>query len=185
MEADGKLIWTYREAMVPTAMPKSLLVIGSGAIGIEFASFYLNLGAKVTVVEVLPRILPVEDKEISSFAHKAFVKQGMTILAGAAVKGARKAANSVTVTVEAGGKSQDITVDRVISAVGIVGNVEGVGLEGTGVKVDRSHVVIDEYCRTGEPGVYAIGDLSGPPWLAHKARHEGGICVEKSVGLKN
>ena len=182
MEADGKLIWTYRHAMVPTAMPKSLLVIGSGAIGIEFASFYLNLGVKVTVVEVLPRILPVEDEEISAFAHKAFVRQGMTILAGAAVKGVKKAADSVTVTVEAGGKSQDITVDRVISAVGIVGNVEGIGLEGTAIKVDRTHVVIDEFCRTGEPGVYAIGDLAGPPWLAHKAMHEGVICVEKIAG---
>jgi dihydrolipoamide dehydrogenase len=185
IEGDGKLIWTYREAMVPTIMPKSLLVIGSGAIGIEFASFYLNLGVKVTVVEVLPRILPVEDEEISAFAHKAFVRQGMTILTGVAVKGVKKAADSVTVTVEAGGKSQDITVDRVISAVGIVGNVEGCGIEGTGVKVDRTHVVIDEFCRTGEPGVYAIGDLAGPPWLAHKAMHEGVICVEKIAGLKD
>ena len=182
MEADGKLIWTYREAMVPPAMPKSLLVIGSGAIGIEFASFYLNLGVKVTVVEVLPRILPVEDEEISAFAHKSFEKQGMTILTGAAIKGVKKAADSVTVTVESGGKSQDITVDRVISAVGIVGNTEGVGLEGTRVKVDRTHVLIDEFCRTGEPGVYAIGDLAGPPWLAHKAMHEGVICVEKIAG---
>src|ERR1700677_4120998 len=183
MEADGKLIWTYRHAMVPEAMPKSLLVIGSGAIGIEFASFYLNLGAKVTVVEVLPRILPVEDEEISAFAHKAFVRQGMTIMAGAAVKGVKKAADSVTVTVEADGKSQDITVDRVISAVGIVGNVEGIGLEGTAIKVDRTHVVIDEFCRTGEPGVYAIGDLCGPPWLAHKGSHEGVVCVEAIAGL--
>jgi dihydrolipoamide dehydrogenase len=185
MEADGKLIWTYKEAMIPPAMPKSLLVIGSGAIGIEFASFYLNLGVKVTVVEVLPRILPVEDEEISAFAHKAFEKQGMTILAGAAVKSVKKAANSVAVTVEAGGKTQDITVDRVISAVGIVGNVEDIGLEGTAVKVDRTHVVIDEFCHTGEPGVYAIGDLAGPPWLAHKAMHEGVICVEKIAGLND
>ncbi len=183
IEADGKLIWTYKEAMVPTAMPKSLLVMGSGAIGIEFASFYLNLGVKVTVVEVLPRILPVEDEEISAFAHKAFVKQGMTILTGAAVKGVKKAADSVTVTVESGGKTQDITVDRVISAVGIVGNFENLGLEGTGVKVDRTHVAIDEWCRTGEPGIYAIGDLAGPPWLAHKASHEGVLCVEKIAGL--
>jgi dihydrolipoamide dehydrogenase len=185
IEADGKLIWTYREAMVPPAMPKSLLVIGSGAIGIEFASFYLDMGAQVTVVEVLPRILPVEDEEISAFAHKAFVKQGMKILTGAAVKAAKKAADSVTVTVEAGGKSQDITVDRVISAVGIVGNVEGIGLEGTGVKIDRTHVVVDGYGRTGEPGVYAIGDLTGPPWLAHKASHEGVICVERIAGLND
>ena len=182
MEADGKLIWAYKDAMVPTEFPKSLLVIGSGAIGIEFASFYLNMGSAVTVVEVLPRILPVEDAEIAAFAHKAFEKQGMKILAGAAVKGLRKGSGNVTVTVESGGKSQDITVDRVISAVGIVGNVENIGLEGTGVKVDRTHVVIDEYCRTGEPGVYAIGDLAGPPWLAHKAMHEGVLCVEKIAG---
>jgi dihydrolipoamide dehydrogenase len=185
IEADGKLIWSYKEAMVPPLFPKSLLVIGSGAIGIEFASFYLNMGAQVTVVEVLPRVLPVEDEEISAFAHKAFEKQGMKIFTNAAVKGARKAADNVTVTVETGGKSQDITVDRVISAVGIVGNVEDIGLEGTGVKVDRSHVVIDEYCRTGEPGVYAIGDIAGPPWLAHKASHEGVICVEKIAGLND
>jgi dihydrolipoamide dehydrogenase len=185
IEADGKLIWTYKEAMVPPAMPKSLLVIGSGAIGIEFASFYRNMGAEVTVVEVLPRILPVEDEEISAFAHKAFEKQGIRIHVGAAVKGAKKGRDNVVVTVEAGGKSQDITVDRVISAVGIVGNVEGIGLEGTGVKIDRTHVTIDEYCRTGEPGVYAIGDLAGPPWLAHKASHEGVVCVEKIAGLND
>src|ERR1700739_1958641 len=183
IEADGKLIWTYKWAMCPTSFPKSLLVIGSGAIGIEFASFYLNMGAQVTVVEVLPRILPVEDEEISAFAHKAFEKQGMKILTGAAVKSVKKGSDNVTVTVEAGGKSQDITVDRVISAVGIVGNVENIGLENTAIKVDRTHVVIDEFCRTGEPGVYAIGDLAGPPWLAHKAMHEGVICVEKIAGL--
>jgi len=183
IEADGTLIWTYKHAMVPTAMPKSLLVIGSGAIGIEFASFYRSMGAEVTVVEVLDRVLPVEDAEISAFARKAFEKQGIKILTSAAVKSARKAANAVTLTIETGGKSQEITVERVISAVGIVGNVEGIGLEGTGVKVDRTHVVIDEFCRTGEPGVYAIGDLVGPPWLAHKASHEGVICVEKIAGL--
>jgi dihydrolipoamide dehydrogenase len=183
IEADGKLIWSYRDAMVPAAMPKSLLVIGSGAIGIEFASFYRALGAEVTVVEVMDRVLPVEDAEISAFARKAFEKQGMTILTGAAVKGVKKAANSVTVTVETAGKSQDITVERVISAVGIVGNTEGLGLEGTGVKVDRTHVLTDEWSRTGEPGVYAIGDLAGAPWLAHKASHEGVICVEKIAGL--
>jgi dihydrolipoamide dehydrogenase len=183
LEADGKLIWTYKDAMVPTTLPKSLLVIGSGAIGIEFASFYLNMGAAVTVAEVLPRILPVEDEEIGAFAHKAFEKQGMKILTGASVKAAKKAADSVTVTVESDGGSQDIRVDRVISAVGIVGNVEGIGLEGTSVKVDRTHVVVDGYGRTGEPGVYAIGDLTGPPWLAHKASHEGIVCVEKLAGL--
>jgi dihydrolipoamide dehydrogenase len=182
IEADGKLIWNYKHAMVPTMMPKSLLVIGSGAIGIEFASFYLNMGAKVTVVEVMDRILPVEDEEIGAFARKAFEKQGMVIHTGAAVKGVKKGADSVTVTVEAGGKTQEITVDRVISAVGIVGNVENLGLEGTGVKVERTHVVVDGYGRTGEPGVYAIGDIAGAPWLAHKASHEGVICVEAIAG---
>jgi dihydrolipoamide dehydrogenase len=185
IEADGKLIWTYKDAMVPPAMPKSLLVIGSGAIGIEFASFFLNMGAAVTVVEVMDRVLPVEDEEISAFARKAFEKQGMKILTSAAVKGVKKGADNVTVTVEAGGTSREITVDRVISAVGIVGNVENLGLEGTLVKVDRTHVVVDEYSRTGEPGVYAIGDLTGPPWLAHKASHEGVICVEKIAGLNH
>ncbi|HEY6431498.1 MAG TPA: dihydrolipoyl dehydrogenase, partial [Acetobacteraceae bacterium] len=185
IESDGKLIWAYKEAMVPPMMPKSLLVIGSGAIGIEFASFYRNMGAEVTVVEVLDRILPVEDEEISAFAHKAFERQGMKIFTGAKVAGASKNGNNVTVAVEANGKSQSLTVDRVISAVGIVGNTENLGLEGTGVKVDRTHVVIDEYCRTGERGVYAIGDLAGPPWLAHKASHEGIICVEKIAGLND
>ena len=183
MEADGKLIWSYKEAMVPTAMPKSLLVLGSGAIGIEFASFYRNMGAEVTVVEVMDRVLPVEDAEISAFARKAFEKQGMKILTGAAVKSVTKNADSVTVTVESAGKSQQITVDRMISAVGIVGNVENLGIEGTGVKLDRTHVVIDQWCQTGEPGVYAIGDIAGPPWLAHKASHEGVVCVEKIAGL--
>ena len=139
----------------------------------------------MTVVEVMDRVLPVEDAEISALARKSFEKQGMTILTNAAVKGVKKGADSVTVTVEAGGKAQDITVDRVISAVGIVGNVENLGLEGTGVKVDRTHVQIDEWCRTGEPGVYAIGDIAGPPWLAHKASHEGVICVEKIAGVKD
>ena len=185
LEGDGKLIWTYREAMVPPAMPKSLLVVGSGAIGIEFASFYRNMGAEVTVVEVLDRILPVEDEEISAFARKAFEKQGIKILTNAKVTGVKKAADSVTATIETGGKTQEMTVDRVISAVGIVGNVEGLGLEGTKVLVDRTHIIIDEYCRTGEPGVYAIGDVTGAPWLAHKASHEGVICVEKIAGLND
>ncbi len=178
LEGDGKLIWTYREAMVPTAMPKSLLVVGSGAIGIEFASFYRNMGAEVTVVEVLDRILPVEDEEISAFARKAFEKQGIKILTSAKVTKAVKNGDSVTATIEADGKSTEQTFDRVISAVGIVGNVENLGLEGTKVVVDRTHIVIDDYCRTGEPGIYAIGDVTGAPWLAHKASHEGVICVE-------
>ncbi len=183
IEADGKLIWTYRHAMVPPAMPKSLLVIGSGAIGIEFASFYRDMGAVVTVVELLDRILPVEDAEISAFARKAFEKQGMQIFTSASVTAARKNAENVAATIEAGGQKREITVDRVISAIGIVGNVEGIGLEGTGVKVEKTHVVIDAFCRTGEPGIYAIGDLVGPPWLAHKASHEAVLCVEKIAGL--
>ena len=182
MEADGKLIWTYRHAMVPDVMPKSLLVIGSGAIGIEFASFFNTLGADVTVVEVLDRVLPVEDEEISAFAHKAFEKQGMKLKTGAKVTKLEKGANNVKATIENNGKNETITVDRVISAVGIVGNVEDIGLENTKVEVDRTHVVIDEWMRTGEPGVYAIGDLVGPPWLAHKASHEGVICVEHIAG---
>jgi dihydrolipoamide dehydrogenase len=183
LESDGKLIWSYKDAMVPPSMPKRLLVIGSGAIGIEFASFFRNMGSEVTVVEVLDRILPVEDAEISAFAKKAFEKQGMKFLLGAKVTGATKAADSITVSVEANGAVQTIEVDQVISAAGIVGNVEDLGLEGTKIVVERSHVVIDEYCRTGEPGVYAIGDLAGAPWLAHKASHEGVVCVEKIAGV--
>ncbi len=179
LEPDGKLVWSYKEAMIPPAMPKSVLVIGSGAIGIEFASFYRTLGAETTVVEVLPQILPAEDEEIAAFARKAFEKQGMNILTAATVNGLKKSANAVTATVEQGGKTQEIIVERVISAVGIVGNVEDLGIEGTGVKVEKTHVVIDQWCRTGEADVYAIGDLAGPPWLAHKASHEGIVCVEK------
>ena len=185
LEPDGKLVWTYKEAMVPPAIPKSLLVVGSGAIGIEFASFYRTLGAEVTVVEVLPRVLPVEDEEISAFAKKSFEKQGMKILTSATVKALKKNADSVAATVEANGASSSIAVERVILAVGIVGNVENIGLEGTKVKVDKSHVVVNEWLETGEPGVYAIGDLVGPPWLAHKASHEGVICVEKIAGLND
>jgi dihydrolipoamide dehydrogenase len=184
LEPDGKLIWTYKEAMLPDRMPKSLLVVGSGAIGIEFASFYRNLGAEVTVVEVLDRILPVEDAEISDFARKAFEKQGIKIMTSATVKGLKKAPDSVTATIEAGGKSIEQSFDRVVLAIGIVGNVENIGLEGTKVKVEKTHVVIDQWCATGEPGVYAIGDLVGPPWLAHKASHEGVLCVERIAGVK-
>src|SRR5215472_8586641 len=185
LEPDGKLVWTYKDAMVPATMPKSLLVVGSGAIGIEFASFFRNMGAEVTVVEVLDRVLPVEDEEISAFARKQFEKQGMKIMTAATVKGLKKASDKVTATVEMGGKSTDITVDRVILAVGIVGNVENLGLEGTKVKVEKTHVVVNEWLETGEPGVYAIGDLVGPPWLAHKASHEGVICVERIAGVND
>ncbi len=183
LEPDGKLVWTYKEAMVPTEFPKRLLVVGSGAIGIEFASFFNALGSEVTVVEVMDRVLPVEDEEISVFARKSFEKQGIKIITGAAVKSLDKSAQSVTATIESGGKSQQIEVDRVILAVGIVGNVENLGLEGTKVKVEKTHVVVDPWLATGEPGVYAIGDLVGPPWLAHKASHEGVVCVEKIAGL--
>ncbi|WP_395681421.1 dihydrolipoyl dehydrogenase [Inquilinus sp.] len=182
LEADGKLIWSYKEAMVPPTMPKSLLVIGSGAIGIEFASFYRNMGAEVTVVEMLDRVLPVEDEEISAFARKQFEKQGMRILTGAKTQKLEKGADNVTATIEVGGKTETITVDRVILAIGIDGNVENIGLENTKVKVDRGHIVVGPYLETAEPGVYAIGDVAGAPWLAHKASHEGVICVEKIAG---
>jgi dihydrolipoamide dehydrogenase len=182
LEPDGKLVWTYFEAMIPESMPKSLLVIGSGAIGIEFASFFRSLGSEVTVCEILERILPVEDEEISAFAHKQFEKQGMKIHTSTTVKALK---TNVTATLEGGGKSWEITADRVILAVGIVGNVEDLGLEGTKVKIEKAHIVIDEWCRTGEPGVYAIGDVVGPPWLAHKASHEGVICVEKIAGVND
>ncbi len=185
LEPDGNLVWTYKEAMVPEKMPKSLLVVGSGAIGIEFASFYRFMGAEVTVVEVSERILGAEDEEISKFAHKAFEKQGMKIITGAQVTKFDKGKSNVKVTVEKAGKKEEITVDNVIMAVGIVGNVENIGLEKTKVKVDRGHIVTDEWLRTGEPGVYAIGDVTGAPWLAHKASHEGVICVEKIVGVKD
>ena len=185
LESDGKLVWTYKEAMVPEAMPKSLLVIGSGAIGIEFASFYRTMGAEVTVVEILPRILPVEDEEISKLAHKAFETQGIKILTGASVTSLKRNKTDVTATIEADGKSSTLTVERVISAVGIVGNVEDLGLDGTNVQVEKTHVVANEWMETGEPGVFAIGDLTGAPWLAHKASHEGVICVEKIAGLND
>ena len=184
LEPDKKLIWTYFEAMAPDRMPKSLLVVGSGAIGIEFASFYRTLGAEVTVVEILPQILPVEDAEIAAFARKAFEKQGIKILTGAKVTKLDKKADSVNATIDDGkGGVQVLTVDRVISAVGVVGNIENLGLEKAGVKTERGHIVVDEYNRTSVPGIYAIGDVAGPPLLAHKAEHEGVICVEAIKGL--
>jgi dihydrolipoyl dehydrogenase len=185
LESDGKLIWTYKEAMTPEKMPKSILVVGSGAIGIEFASFYNSLGAEVTVVEVMDRILPVEDEEISELAHKSFEKQGMKIITKAGVKRLTKGKDNVTVKIEVAGKSQEITVDRVIMAVGIVGNVEDIGIENTKIKVEKTHINISEWMETGEAGVYAIGDVVGAPWLAHKASHEAIICVEKIAGIKD
>jgi dihydrolipoyl dehydrogenase len=179
---DGRLIWTYKEAMIPTSFPKSLLIVGSGAIGIEFASFYRSLGAEVTVVEMLPRILPAEDAEISELARKAFAKQGIAIHTQTRVEHLVKGADSVTATL-ADGTAKDLTAARVILAIGITGNIEGLGLEEQGVRVKKGHIVVDEWCRTGVPGLYAIGDVVGPPWLAHKASHEGIICVEKIAGV--
>ncbi len=185
LEPDKKLVWTYFEAMAPDRMPKSLLVIGSGAIGIEFASFYRTLGAEVTVIEVLPQILPVEDAEIATFARKAFEKQGIKILTGAKVTKLDKKTDSVTATIDDGkGGTQSITAERVISAVGVVGNIEGLGLEKLGVKTERGGTIaIDGYGKTNVPGIYAIGDVAGPPMLAHKAEHEGVVCVEAIKGL--
>lgn len=182
LEPDGKQIVTYKDAMVPQEMPKKLLVIGSGAIGIEFASFYKTLGAEVTVVEVMDRVLPVEDEEISAFARKQFEKQGLKIITGAKVNKLEKGGKDVTAHIEVDGKVDKQSFDRVILAVGIVGNTEGLGLENTKVKVDRGHIVTNEWLATEEPGVYAIGDVAGAPWLAHKASHEGVICVEKIAG---
>ncbi|MFQ5533217.1 MAG: dihydrolipoyl dehydrogenase [Sphingomonadales bacterium] len=185
LEADGKLVWTYKHAMTPDRMPKSLLVVGSGAIGIEFAAFYRMMGADVTVVEVLDRILPVEDEEISALAEKSFKKQGMRIHTGAMVKALDKSADSVTATIElAGRKTEKLTVDKVIMAVGITGNVEDLGLDEAGVKIENDHIVTDEWGGTGVAGIYAIGDVAGPPWLAHKASHEGVACVERVAGFE-
>ena len=182
LEADGDLVWSYKHALTPKHMPKNLLVIGSGAIGIEFASFYNTLGAKTTVVEVLDRILPVEDEEISAFAKKSFVKQGMDIRERAMVKCLDRGKGTVTAHIEKNGKVTTQTFDTVISAVGIVGNTEDLGLEALGVKIDRTHVVTDAYGRTGVEGVFAIGDLTGAPWLAHKASHEGTMVAELIAG---
>src|SRR5690606_19746379 len=184
IEPDGKLIWTYFEAMVPKEMPKSLLVMGSGAIGIEFASFYRTMGAEVTVVELLPQVMRVEDAEISKFAQKRYEKQGMKFLLEAKVTKVEKAANSITAHVEKkDGSVEKITAERMISAVGVQGNIENIGLEAVGVKTERGVIKIDEFCRTNVPGVYAIGDVAGPPMLAHKAEHEGIVCIEKIAGL--
>jgi len=184
LEADGDLVWTYKHALTPKRMPKKLLVIGSGAIGIEFASFYNTLGADTTVVEVMDRVLPVEDAEISAFAKKQFVKQGMKIMEKTMVKKLDRGNGKVTAHIEANGKVTTEDFDTVISAVGIVGNVENLGLEALGVKIDRTHVVVDEYCRTGVEGLYAIGDIAGAPWLAHKASHEGVMVAEHIKGMK-
>lgn len=185
LEPDGKFVWTYKEALVPDTMPKKLLVIGSGAIGIEFASFFKTLGADVTVVEMMDRIVPVEDAEISGMLEKSLTKQGMKIVKKAKVTKLDKGKDVVTAHIDINGKVEKQEFDRVISAVGIVANTDGIGLEKTKVKLDRGHIVTDGYLKTDEPGVYAIGDVAGAPWLAHKASHEGIICVEKIAGLKD
>ncbi len=185
LKADGETVWTYRDAMVPKELPKRLLVIGSGAIGIEFASFYRSLGSEVTVVETMDRILPVEDAEISAFAAKQFVKQGMKLITGAQVKSLKVAKGKAAAEVVSGGKSETIEADKVILAIGIVGNVENLGLEALGVKVEKTHVVVDGYGKTNVAGLYAIGDVTGAPWLAHKAMHEGVLCIEALAGQKH
>lgn len=185
LKADGKLIWTYKHALTPDTVPGKLLVIGSGAIGIEFASFFNELGSKVTVVEMLDRVLPVEDKDVSDFAAKSFKKQGMTIKTKAGVTELKVAKGQVIATIEEGGKKSTDTFDRVILAIGITGNIEDLGLEKAGVKVDRGHIVTDKWCATGAKGIWAIGDVAGAPWLAHKASHEGVIVAEKIAGEKD
>jgi len=184
LEPDGDRVWTYREALVPKAAPKTLVVIGSGAIGMEFASFYRALGSDVTVVEMMPRILPVEDEEVSKAAHKAFEKRGIKFRVPANVKKLTKSKSGVSLDIEVGGKTETLEADVAIVAVGIVGNVEDLGLESLGVKVEKTHVVTDGHGATGVPGLYAIGDVAGPPWLAHKASHEGVHCIEHIAGLK-
>ena len=182
MEADGDLVWTYKHALTPSRMPKKLLVIGSGAIGVEFASFYNTFGANTTIVEVLDRILPVEDEDVSSLAAEQFTKQGMTIKTGAKVQKLEKKKNQVVASIDFNGVTEVLEFDTVISAVGIIGNIEGLGLEEVGVETKANHVVTDEYCETTASGVYAIGDLTGAPWLAHKASHEGVLVAEKIAG---
>jgi dihydrolipoamide dehydrogenase len=184
LEPDGERVWTYREALVPKSAPKSLIVIGSGAIGLEFASFFRALGSDVTVVEALPRILPVEDEEVSKAAHKAFEKRGLKFRVPANVKKLTKTKSGVAVEIEAGGKTETLEADVAIVAVGIVGNVEDLGLEALGARIEKTHIVTDAHGATGVPGLYAIGDVAGPPWLAHKASHEGVHCVEHIAGLK-
>jgi dihydrolipoamide dehydrogenase len=185
LSADGETIWLAKHAMIPTHLPKSILVVGSGAIGIEFASFYRTLGSEVTVVELLDRILPQEDEEISKLAQKSFEKQGVKFILGATVEKAEKTKAGAVATIKKGQITETITVEKIIVAIGIVGNTEELGLEKTQVKVEKGQIVTDSWCETNEPGVYAIGDVAGAPWLAHKASHEGIICVDKIAGRKD
>ncbi|MCA3255290.1 MAG: dihydrolipoyl dehydrogenase [Alphaproteobacteria bacterium] len=184
LKADGTRVWTYRHAMTPTTMPTKLLVIGSGAIGIEFASFYSDMGAKVTVVEMLDRILPVEDADVSAFMEKALTKQGIAIRTKASVDKLDVGIDGVTATIKgADGKAAAEDFSHVIIAIGIAPNTENLGLEALGVTMDRGHIVTDPYGRTGVDGLWAIGDVTGPPWLAHKASHEGVVAVEAMAGV--
>ena len=184
-EPDGDLVMTYREAMVPQKLPKKLLVVGSGAIGVEFASFYRNLGAEVTIVEIADRILPVEDKEVSSFMKSSFESQGIKILLGSKLASIKKSKNTVEAKIESKDGIINSEFDAVIMAVGIQANTENLGLEATKVKLEKGNIVVNQWCETDEKGIYAIGDVAGAPWLAHKASHEGVMCVEKIAGVKN
>jgi dihydrolipoamide dehydrogenase len=185
LEPDGQLLWTYKEAMLPERLPRSLLVVGAGAIGIEFASFYHDMGTEVTVVEALPRILPAEDEEIARAAHKSFAKRGIRVHAPATVQSIEKERDEVTAVIDLGdGMLAPLTVERVLLAIGITGNVEGIGLEGTRVQVEKGHIAVDQWLATAEPGLYAIGDVVGPPWLAHKASHEAVTCIEHLAGVE-
>lgn len=183
-EPDGKYIWTYREAMTPDTLPKSLIVIGSGAIGVEFASFYKNMGVEVTLVEMFERILPVEDEEISDIAHKAFIKQGMNIYTSSQITKVEKDKNGVKATLLSQGKEKIINAEKLLTAVGVVANIENIGLEKTKIKTDKGHISVNQYCETDEPGIYAIGDIVSGPWLAHKASHEAILVAEKIAGKK-
>jgi dihydrolipoamide dehydrogenase len=184
LESDGEMVWTYKEAMAQKTMPKRLMVVGAGAIGLEFACFYKELGAEVTVIEALPQVLPTADEEISSMLSTSFTNQGMKIKTSTFLKGMDKQGNTVGVSIESNGNKEKITVDRVLLAMGVTGNIEGLGLENTKVKVNRGFIQVDGWMRTEEPGIYAIGDVAGPPCLAHKASHEGVLCIEKIAGVK-
>ena len=184
-EPDGKYIWTYKEAMIPDKLPKSLIVVGSGAIGVEFASFYKNMGVEVTLVEMFERILPVEDEEISDIAHKAFTKQGIAIYTSSQITKVKKDENGLKATLLHQGKEQTIVAEKLLTAVGVIANIENLGIEKTKIKVDKGHILVNKYCETDEPGIYAIGDIVSGPWLAHKASHEAILVADKIAGKKN
>ncbi|MGY4878209.1 dihydrolipoyl dehydrogenase [Vreelandella aquamarina] len=184
-EPDGESIWTAREAMVPTALPESITVIGAGAIGVEFASFYATAGSKVTILEAADRILPVEDSEISDMLAEQLRKQGIEIYTNAYVENQEKTTSGIKVNFTKNGSALSVETEKVILAVGITGNVENLGLENTSAQTDRTHINVNEYCETDESNLYAIGDIAGPPWLAHKASHEGVMVAELIAGVEN